>query len=356
MKICTIIGARPQFVKAAVLSRALKANRPDIDEILVHTGQHYDANMSEIFFEQMNIPTPDYNLGVGGGTHAEMTGKQLIEIERVLIKEMPDLVLVYGDTNSTLAGALAAVKLHIPIAHVEAGLRSHNVHMPEEINRVLVDRISTLLFVPTASSKANLLKEGIDENNIHITGDIMCDASHFYAAKAEKPSWFEAVSIQHNRFILATLHRAENTDDPKRLQAILDGLNDAGIDVILPLHPRTRDKISQQDINVGHKLHIVEPVGYLEMVWLEKNCAAIATDSGGVQKEAYFHRKKCVTLRNETEWTELVNQNVNVLTGADRRRIARALEASLIVEDSLFDGAVYGSGDAATQILAVLKI
>jgi len=315
MKIFTVIGARPQFIKAAVVSRALAQHRPDVREVLVHTGQHYDANMSDVFFEELNIPHPDHNLGVGGGTHGQNTGRMLEKLEALMQTEKPDWVLVYGDTDSTLAGALAAAKLHIPVAHVEAGLRSFNRRMPEEINRVLTDHIATLLFAPTELARTNLRNEGIAEEKIHVVGDVMYDAALFYKPRARKPVWFDALGIPVNEYVLCTIHRAENTDDQGRMQGILKGLEAAGVPVILPLHPRTRNKLAQMNLQLPSNIHAVEPVGYLEMVWLEANCKVVATDSGGVQKEAYFHGKPCVTLRDETEWVELVDIGVNMLVG-----------------------------------------
>jgi len=346
MKLVTIIGARPQFIKAATVSRVIAA-RDSIAEVIIHTGQHYDANMSDIFFEEMHIPKPDHHLGIGGGGHGQMTGRQLEAIERVLIEEMPDCVLVYGDTNSTLAGTLAAVKLHIPVAHVEAGLRSFNRRMPEEINRVLTDHAADLLFAPTQTAMHNLSQEGIPSDRAHLVGDVMYDAALFYADRASKPVWFEALQVQHGGFVLATVHRAENTDNSQRLTDILTGLSKSGKQVILPLHPRTRKRIQTLGLPDFKNLHIVPPVGYLEMVWLEKNCDLIATDSGGVQKEAYFHGKRCITLRDETEWVELVDTGWNVLTGSDVDQIVTALMHSEIPNSNPF----YGAGDAASDII-----
>lgn len=346
MKIITIIGARPQFIKAATVSRAIKA-RDDIKEVIVHTGQHYDANMSDIFFEEMDIPKPDHHLGIGGGGHGQMTGRQLESIERVLLEEKPDCVLVYGDTNSTLAGTLAAVKLHIPVAHVEAGLRSFNRRMPEEINRVLTDHAADMLFAPTQTAIDNLSQEGIPSDRTHLVGDVMYDAALFYSDRASKPAWFDALEVQSSGFVLATIHRAENTDDSQRLTDILTGLSQSGRQVVLPLHPRTGKRIQILGLPNFKNLHIVPPVGYLEMVWLEKNCDLIATDSGGVQKEAYFHGKRCITLRDETEWVELVDTGWNVLTGSDIDRIMTALMISEMPRKNPF----YGVGDAANEII-----
>ena len=369
MKILTVIGARPQFIKAATVSRAIAKHNETttdtqsaINEVIVHTGQHYDANMSDIFFEQMAIPKPDYHLGVGGGPHGQMTGRQLEKIEEVLLKEKPDWVLVYGDTNSTLAGALAASKLHIPVAHVEAGLRSFNRRMPEEINRVLTDHVSSMLFCPTETAVNNLIKEGFEVTRanrpassahpiVFNVGDVMYDAAIFYRERAVKPAWFDSIEAGLNEFVLCTIHRAENTDSKERLDAIFKGLADSVFPVVLPLHPRTRAKLQQYQIKIDKNIHLVGPVGYLEMVWLEANCKLIATDSGGVQKEAYFHGKACVTLRDETEWVELVVSGINQIVGADQFKISCALK------DGVWRNCIqnlYGDGSAATEIINAL--
>lgn len=350
MKIVTVVGARPQFIKAAAISRAI-LERPSVRELIVHTGQHFDANMSDVFFEQLGIPRPAHHLGIGGGSHGAMTGRQLEAIEAVLMAERPDWVLVYGDTNSTLAGALAAVKLHIPVAHVEAGLRSFNRRMPEEINRILTDHASTALFAPTTTAQANLLTEGVDPQRVHLSGDVMYDAALYYRERAVPPAVFERLGLEPGRFVLATIHRAENTDDPQRLSAIFKGLADSGRDVVLPLHPRTRQNLQSLGVPVSERVHLISPVGYLEMVWLEMNCALIATDSGGVQKEAYFHQKPCVTLREETEWVELVDTGWNTLTGADPIAIAAAISSA---RRPAGDVELYGKGDAASRIVAEL--
>jgi len=346
-KIVTILGARPQFIKAATVSRVVAA-QDGVVEVIVHTGQHYDANMSDIFFEQLAIPEPDYQLGVGGGLHGAMTGRQLEKIEEVLISERPDWVLVYGDTNSTLAGALAAAKLHIPVAHVEAGLRSFNRRMPEEINRVLTDHVSTLLFAPTNTAKSNLLAEGIDEGKIYVAGDVMYDAALFYRHRAVKPIWFDGLDVAEGQYVLCTIHRAENTDDSARLHGIFKGLASSRLRVILPLHPRTRRKVTELGLAASSNIHITEPVGYLEMVWLEKHSHVIATDSGGVQKEAFFNGKRCVILRNETEWIELVDLGYNVLVGSDPDLISEILnvDGGSVLPDDL-----YGAGNASELII-----
>lgn len=311
MKVMTIIGARPQFIKAAVVSRAFGEHRPDVQEIIVHTGQHYDANMSDVFFEELDIPTPHYNLGVGGGTHGQNTGRMIENLEGLMIAEKPDWVLVYGDTDSTLAGALAAAKVHIPVAHVEAGLRSFNRRMPEEINRILTDHIADFLFAPTESGRRNLINEGISAEKIKMVGDVMYDASLYYKDKSRRPRLPADLSLKGEDFVLCTIHRAENTDDHSRLDNIFKGLGDSDETVILPLHPRTRSKIAELGVVIPRNVWVIDPVGYLEMVWLESNCKCIATDSGGVQKEAYFFEKTCVTLREETEWVELVQAGWN---------------------------------------------
>lgn len=347
LKLLTVIGARPQFIKAATVSRVMQG-REDISEILLHTGQHYDADMSDIFFDELAIPRPHCQLGIGGGPHGQMTGRQLEAIEAVMIEEKPDCVLVYGDTNSTLAGALAAAKLHIPVAHVEAGLRSFNRRMPEEINRILTDHVASLLLAPTESAIVNLRREGVSEDRLHLVGDVMYDAARFYRDHARIPNWYADIGVSAGSFVLATIHRQENTDDLGRLQAIFDGLGRSGIPIILPMHPRTRARIESGGIRVPDTVRSVPPVGYLEMVWLEANCACVATDSGGVQKEAYFHGKRCITLRDETEWIELVEIGWNTLVGADPTLIEAALAdiSALPVGELL-----YGDGHSAEKIV-----
>jgi UDP-GlcNAc3NAcA epimerase len=349
-KIVTIVGARPQFIKAATVSRAV-AGRNGLREVIVHTGQHYDANMSDIFFEEMAIPKPHYHLGIGSGSHGAMTGRQLEKIEEVLLEETPDWVLVYGDTNSTLAGALAAAKLHIPVAHIEAGLRSFNRRMPEEINRVLTDHVSAVLFAPTTTARANLIAEGIDPHTIHVVGDVMYDASLFYRSRARKPEWFDDYDLAEGEFVLCTIHRAENTDEPLRMTSILHGLAESDAPIILPLHPRTRKKLHDFGLETSSNIYVVEPVGYLEMTWLEAHCRSVATDSGGVQKEAYFSGKPCVTLRDETEWVELVTNGVNVLAGADAALITRHIRNA---GGPLPTQQLYGAGDSAERIISIL--
>ncbi len=306
-RILTVVGARPQFIKVAPVSRAL-ANE-GIGEYLVHTGQHYDQDMSEVFFEELGIRKPDLNLNIGSGSHGAQTGAMLAGLDGVISKQKPDWVLVYGDTNSTLAGALAAAKLNVPVAHVEAGLRSFNRHMPEEINRVVADALATLLFVPTEAGRQNLLREGIPADRIRWTGDVMFDAMLMFRQHAARSSTvLDRLGLLKAPYVLATIHRAENTDDPARLKAIMEGLGTVAesLRVILPLHPRTRARLAaMQGIRLG-RIEIIDPVGFLDMIRLESSAQVIATDSGGVQKEAFFHGVPCVTLRNETEWVELV--------------------------------------------------
>lgn len=351
MKVLTVIGARPQFIKAAVVSRAFDLHRPDVQEVLVHTGQHYDANMSEVFFDELDIPKPAHNLGIGGGTHGQNTGRMLEKLEGLMLTEQPDWVLVYGDTDSTLAGALAAAKLHIPLAHIEAGLRSYNRRMPEEINRVLTDHVSSMLFAPTTVARENLLAEGIAEDKIRVVGDVMYDAALYYKARERQPSWFDALSI--DEFVLCTVHRAENTDSHVRMQGIFDGLATTGMPMVLPLHPRTRKLITGMDLSWPSNVHVVDPVGYLEMVWLESHCKMIVTDSGGVQKEAYFHQRPCVTLRDETEWVELVSGGFNILTGADSNLIAKGISSTFCTD---FGAELYGDGNSAAHIVERLRL
>lgn len=352
MKVLTIIGARPQFIKASVVSRALK-EADGIEETILHTGQHFDANMSDVFFSQLAIPRPDIQLNIHGGSHGEMTGRMLFGIERALLDHGPDRVLVYGDTNSTLAGALAAVKLHIPVAHVEAGLRSFNIRMPEEVNRLLTDQISDLLFCPTASAVTNLENEGFRHRPVKVlrVGDVMQDAALLFARKAVVPSDIKLPE----EFILATLHRAENTDSPQRLASIVAALNHVHKEkapVVLPLHPRTRKVIEQQGLDL--RVHVIDPVGYFEMVGLLERCGLVLTDSGGVQKEAFFFGKACVTMRDQTEWVELVQAGANELVGADREHIVSAVLHHYGRKVSDVDQ-LYGGGKASQRIVTAIK-
>jgi UDP-GlcNAc3NAcA epimerase len=357
MKIVTVVGARPQFIKAAVVSRALAKN-PRVKEILVHTGQHYDENMSNRFFKELEIPEPVYNLGVGSASHGIQTGRMLSGIEEVLIKERPVGMLIYGDTNSTLAGALAAAKLHIPIAHVEAGLRSFNRRMPEEINRVLTDHVADYLFAPTDTAAANLMREGIEDRRIIQVGDVMYDAALFFAEKSETAGdILSRFRLNSQGYILATIHRAENTDNLSHLKIILEGLARAAeeIPVIWPLHPRTKQVIHQAGLNIPSHLHLIEPVGYMDMIALERHAAVIATDSGGVQKEAYFHRVPCVTLRNETEWVESIEAGWNRLCPlVSPAQLAETILAARGQKGEEIN--LYGDGKAAERIAEKLAV
>lgn len=352
-KILTIVGARPQFIKASVVSRAI-VQTDGLFEVLIHTGQHFDTNMSDVFFTQLDIPRPDHQLDIHGGNHGEMTGRMLIEIERILQFEKPDRVLVYGDTNSTLAGALAAAKLHIPVAHVEAGLRSFNMQMPEEINRILTDQMSDILFCPTEAAMHNLAQEGFASKPVQLlqVGDVMQDAALLFSQAAGHT---QLSSVESDGFILATLHRAENTDDVGRLGAIVSALNALHSElapVVIPLHPRTRAAIVKAGLEL--KVQVIDPVGYLEMVVLLRRCALVVTDSGGVQKEAFFFGKACVTMRDQTEWIELLTAGANDLVGANYKKIIAAAEKNLgrTVKD---DGILYGGGKASEKIADFLK-
>ena len=352
--ILTVIGARPQFVKAAVLSRLIRQKHSqNFREILVHTGQHYDNNMSDIFFEEMGIPEPDYNLNIGSGSHGKMTGAMLEAIEDLLLEIKPDYLLVYGDTNSTLAGALAASKLHIPVVHVEAGLRSFNMRMPEEQNRIVADHLATHLLCPTETAIENLKKEGITKGVVNI-GDIMLDASLFYRKKVETTQSFLPAEISKlDDFFLITLHRAENTDDKKRLTSIVTALNSLKDKTgVLPLHPRTKKMLDKWGLSFKDHIKITDPVGYLDMIRLESSCNFILTDSGGVQKEAYFFEKPCITMRDQTEWVETINAGCNVLVGADQSKI---LSAIMKFSNQKFEyPMLYGYGDAGERILESL--
>lgn len=358
MKIVTVIGARPQFIKAAPVSKAL-SGRSGVEEVLIHTGQHFDDLMSDVFFRELGIPAPRHQLGIGGLSHGAMTGRMLEAVERVLIEEKPDRVLVYGDTNSTLAGALAAAKLKMPVAHVEAGLRSFNRGMPEEINRVVVDHLSSMLFAPTDAAVENLSREGIAPDAIRRTGDVMYDAALAFGQTAEKHSRIlENLALRSKSYLLATVHRAENTDDVARLRCVFEGLAEVSrrYPVVLPLHPRTRNILDGIAFRPPETLRMIDPVGFLDMVMLEKHALVVATDSGGVQKEAYFHRVPCVTLREETEWVELIEAGANRLAPPrDAGTVSRAIEAALATPPGVFDGELYGKGDAAEQIAACLE-
>jgi len=341
LRILTVVGARPQFIKAAVVSRAI-AGEPRAAEIMVHTGQHFDANMSDIFFSELAIPAPARHLGISGGGHGEMTGRMLAALEPVMIEAKPDMVVVYGDTNSTLAGALAAAKLRLPVAHVEAGLRSFNRAMPEEINRVLADHASDLLFCPTRAAVENLRREGIGVG-VHQVGDVMYDAALFVgAASGQRSSIVERLGLESGRYALATLHRAENTDDPRALGRALDYLKSAARErrIVFPVHPRTRAAIAAAGLSVAG-LEAIEPLGYFDMHRLLQGAALVFTDSGGLQKEAYFHRVPCVTLRSETEWVE------TIACGWNRLWHVESYQPRVDIDE-------YGDGRAGERILGAI--
>lgn len=351
MKILTVVGARPQFIKAAMVSKVLG----NIEEVIVHTGQHYDANMSDLFFQELTIPTPNYHLGIGSDTHGAQTGKMLEAIEQVLIKEKPDCLLVYGDTNSTMAGALAAVKLHIPVAHVEAGLRSYNRKMPEEINRITTDHVSEFLFTPTDTASKILLKEGISQNNIHQVGDVMYDAVRHYSANSSSQV-LSTLNLLPDEYYLVTVHRAENTDDKQRLLAIFGALMNLEHPVVLPLHPRTEKYLKQYGLydDVKSKLTLIEPIGYLDMLHLTRDAKCVLTDSGGLQKEAYFAKTPCVTLRDETEWVELVEHGWNHLAPPTSSEAILAVVGQCTKQLPQHDLKLYGDGFASEKIVAIL--
>jgi len=374
MKIVTIVGARPQFIKAATVSRAINAlnkGKRQIREILVHTGQHYDYLMDKVFFEELKLPKPNYHLRVGSGSHARQTGLMLERIEAVLQKEKPDVVIVYGDTNSTLAGALAAAKLNIPVAHVEAGLRSYNRNMPEEINRLLTDHLSTLLFCPTRQAVQNLLREGIKEGRekmVKRVGDVMYDSILYYSKLAEQKSTIlkdlnlcfltPNSELRTLNYYLATLHRAENTDDPKKLKLLFEALNEIGgkTPVILPLHPRTKKMMKVYHLSSEFKnIKSIEPVSYLDMLQLEKNAKAILTDSGGIQKEAYWLRVPCFTLREETEWLETVGSGWNILVGFEKEKIVEEVTRFRKKGPLRLKSTSFGDGRAGEKIFQILR-
>lgn len=345
MKVLTVLGARPQFIKAWPTSLALRA--AGLEEIVVHTGQHYDEAMSGRFFTELGLAAPHVNLGVGSGLHGEQTGKMLAALERELLAYRPDWLLVYGDTNSTLAGALAAAKLHIPIAHVEAGLRSFNRRMPEEINRVLTDHVSARLFCPSHEAVANLTREGITAG-VHLVGDVMFEALLHFSAVAEKKSTaLASLGLTPRGYYLATIHRAENTEDPARLRTLLDTLATLDLPTLLPLHPRTRALLAASGFtSASPSLRLIDPVGYLDMLTLTRHAEAILTDSGGLQKEAYWLGIRCITLREQTEWIETLEHGWNQLAGTDPARIRNALTR----RPSASRGTPYGAGDAAPRI------
>ncbi|HID38991.1 MAG TPA: UDP-N-acetylglucosamine 2-epimerase (non-hydrolyzing) [Calditrichaeota bacterium] len=342
MKLATIIGARPQFIKAATVSRIIK-KIPEVNEIIIHTGQHYDRNMSQVFFEQLQISTPDYDLKVGSASHGKQTGMMLERIEDVLLEENPDWVLTYGDTNSTLAGTLAAVKLHIPTAHVEAGLRSFNRKMPEEINRIATDHVSDLLFAPTKNAMRLLDKEGLSEKAV-FSGDVMYDSVLFYSEllnNTYKPPILDSIDT----YFLATIHRPENTDNPQRLQNIFSAFSEVNLPVILPLHPRTRKLLD--GIRYTDNVKIIDPVDYLQMLYLLKFSSKVLTDSGGLQKEAYFMQKPCLTLREQSEWVETLEGNWNFIVAADKNLILEKIGVNKFEPQT----SAFGNGKAADYIV-----
>ncbi|MBW1971297.1 MAG: UDP-N-acetylglucosamine 2-epimerase (non-hydrolyzing) [Deltaproteobacteria bacterium] len=352
-RVITVLGARPQFIKSAPLSKAFLYEEK-IKEIIIHTGQHYDYEMSEIFFEELKLPKPDYYLSVGSHSHGKQTGLMLKSIEDVLIKEKPDMVLVYGDTNSTLAGALAAAKLNISVAHIEAGLRSYNRKMPEEINRVLTDRLSSLLFCPTLNSVENLKKEGIKDGVFHV-GDVMYDALLMFIDIAESRSKIlEKQNLKSKEYVLATIHRAENTDDPKRLKKIMEIFSYLPFKVVFPIHPRTKKEIKRSSILIANNIKIIPPVSYLDMILLEKNSILIITDSGGVQKEAYLLKVPCITLRGETEWVETVEIGANRVIGLDEKKLGEAINH---FENFKWQNNInpFGDGKSSEKIVKIIK-
>lgn len=369
MKICTIIGARPQFIKAATVSRAITDHNqnfsfPLIDEVLVHTGQHYDDNMSDVFFRELQIPSPQYNLGIGSGSHGRQTGDMLAGLEEVLLREKPSWVLVYGDTNSTLAGALAAAKLHIRIAHIEAGLRSFNRRMPEEINRIVTDHLSTLLLCPSQTAVDNLIAEGIASASrlpplsslftphVSIVGDVMADALKFALLNSgEHRSALSNLGVSYKNYLLVTIHRAENTDQRKRLESILSVFDHLKETVLFPVHPRSKKILQEIRYSPPPHVKLIDPVSYFDMVFLEQSARMILTDSGGMQKEAYWLHVPCITLRDETEWVETVETAWNVLTGANSQKIIDAVSAFTIPAEH---PPLFGDGNAAMKVIEAL--
>ena len=349
-KIATIIGARPQFIKCAPVSRKI---RKEFEEILIHTGQHYDQNMSQAFFKELNIPEPDFNLGIGSGNHGMQTGKMLISIEKVLIDVNPDIALVYGDTNSTMAGALAAAKLHIPIGHIEAGLRSFNRKMPEEINRIATDAISKYLFAPTETAVKNLKNEGLKDNT-YLVGDVMYESYLLNVEKTKDYNLLEKLNVTPKNYILTTIHRPQNTDEYDQLYNLLNSLNNIEKEIIFPIHPRTKDKIKSLGIKIEPKhLKLIDPVSYLEMIYLECNAEIIITDSGGVQKESYFAEVPCIVLRGETEWVELVKNGWAHLIGDNFDKIPEVIANLPVTEKS--PKPLFGDGKASEKIVEILK-
>lgn len=358
MKILTVVGARPQFIKASAVSRVV-ARATGLTEVLVHTGQHYDQNMSDVFFSELDIPSPAYNLGIGSGTHGTQTGSMLQAIESVILQEKPDIVLVYGDTNSTLAGGLAAAKLRVPVAHIEAGLRSFNRDMPEEINRVLVDHLAQYLFAPTESASKQLLREGCTLDTVHVVGDVMFDAALYFAARADTQA-IEAAGLTPGEYVLATIHRAENTDDRERLLSITEGLLAVaeGTPILFPVHPRTSAALGNQlaRLRAHRNIRVLPPLSYLAMIAAERHARLVVTDSGGVQKEAFFFGVPCVTLRTETEWVELVELGWNtVLVPDSAPNIAAGIASRLIAPLPSSTARPFGDGSAGSKIAAILE-
>jgi UDP-GlcNAc3NAcA epimerase len=374
IKLLNIVGARPQIIKSSAISRAIRTNfSNELEEITVHTGQHYDKELSEVFFDELEIHKPDFNLGVGSAHHGRQTASMITGIEEVLLNEKPDCVLLYGDTNSTLAGAIAAAKLHFPVMHIEAGLRSYNKSMPEELNRIVSDHSSTLLFAPTNAAFKNLVNEGfrpensppytIDNPKLYLTGDIMYDNSLFFAELAEKKKAYllKDMSLERDNFVLVTIHRDINTDDPERLQAILSTLKDLSceynIPFVMPFHPRTINSLKTSLVQLYEELRncsqirIIPPVSYLEMTLFEKNCRMIITDSGGVQKESHFFKRPCIVLRKETEWIELVANGTVILTDANPERLRNEFKGFMNIDHELIYPGFYGNGKTAEFIL-----
>jgi UDP-N-acetylglucosamine 2-epimerase len=353
MKIVTIVGARPQFIKAVLVSKELRKKHK---EVLVHTGQHYDRELSDIFFDELDIPEPDYNLGIGSDSHAVQTGKMMMAIEEVLLKEKPSWVLVYGDTNSTLAGALASVKIHIPVAHVEAGPRMFDKNIPEEVNRILTDHVSSLLFAPTQTAVDNLRKEGITEG-VRLTGDIMLDSFLYFSSVAERKSKIlSQLRLKRKGYLLATVHRAGNTDDKQNLKSIVDAFLSVDDRVVFPVHPRTEKYLKQYGLydrlKYAPNMTVIDPVGYLDSIMLTRNAAKVLTDSGGLQKEAYFARVPCITLDETTGWVETVQDGWNTLVGSKREKIIDAIKH---FQPKGKQRKVFGDGKAAKSIVSTLS-
>jgi UDP-N-acetylglucosamine 2-epimerase (non-hydrolysing) len=352
LKIVSVVGARPQFIKAAPVSKALRKNH---HELLLHTGQHYDKELSKIFFDDLKIPKPDYDLGIGSDSHARQTGKMLIEIEKIIAQENPNFVLVYGDTNSTLAGALAAAKLHIPVAHVEAGLRSFDRRMPEEINRVVTDHVSNILFCPTETAITNLKVEGIT-NGVHNIGDVMVDVLLNNLKLAKKSKILDKLDLKPNQYLVATMHRPSNTDDKTNLKSIIDAFIQSGKTIVFPIHFRTQKYLKKfklmDKLKKSKNVLVIDPIGYLDFLWLMNNCQKILTDSGGIQKEAYILKKPCITLRENSEWVETIEEGWNVLVYADKNKILNAIKSFDPKEQKR---KLFGDGRAAEKIVEILE-